>query len=108
MTKLQRWKASPTRRQELSGLLSEPAAQDAIEIVKDRLFDLTLPPTGSGQYSLIEFYALFGARQMGYLECLQNLLNLTNIQPLKVPDRKPWTTVIARATEGQPKPDPQP
>lgn len=107
MTKLQRWKNHATRRQELTGLLSEPAAQDAIEIVKDRLFDLTLPPTG-GQYSLIEFYALFGARQMGYLECLQNLLNLTAIQPLKVPDRKPWTTVLDRAAEGQPKPTPQP
>ena len=106
MTKLQRWKDHPTRRKELSELLSEPAAQDAIDIVKDRLFEMTLPPVG-GQYSLLEFYAMFGAKQMGYLECLQNLLGLTTLQSLKVPTRKPWTTVVERAAEGQPKPDPQ-
>ena len=67
-----------------------------------------MPPLG-GNYSLTEFYALFGAKQMGYLECLQNLLGLANISPHKVPDMKPWTTALAKGVEGQPpKPEPEP
>ena len=102
MTKLQQWKNHPTRRKELEGLLQEPALADAIDIVKERMFEMIMPPVG-GTYSLNDFYALFGAKQMGYLECLQNLLGLVNISPHKVPERKPWTTVIAKASEGQPQ-----
>ena len=106
-TKLTQWKNHPTRRKELTGLLSEPAAVDAIEIVKERLFEMTFPPVGSGQYSLLEFYALFGAKQMGYLECLQNLVSLTSIQPVQVPERKPWTTVVEKASQGKLQPEPK-
>lgn len=106
MTKLQQWKAHPTRRKDFSEILLDPVVAEAIEIAKERLFDITLPPVG-GTYSLIEFYALFGAKQMGYLEALQNLLQLASISPQKVQERKPWTTVLAKAAEGQPE-KPQP
>jgi hypothetical protein len=105
MTALQAWKLHPTRRKEFTELLNEPALLDAIAIVKERAYEITLPPTG-GTYSLTEFYSLYGAKQMGYLECLQNLLGLANLSPHKVPDRKPWTTVLDKAAEGQP-PKPQ-
>ena len=102
MTLLQQWRNHPTRRKELEALLQEPALSDAIAIVKERCYEVIMPPTG-GTYSLSEFYALAGARQIGYLECLQNFLHLVNISPHKVPDKKPWVTTLAQASEGQPK-----
>ena len=108
MTQLQQWKNHPTRRKEFSELLNgDETLHDAIGIVKEKLYEITFPPTG-GTYSLTEFYALYGARMMGYQECLQNLLGLANISPHKVPDKKPWTTAMAAAAEGQPeKPQPK-
>jgi hypothetical protein len=106
MTLLQAWKNHPTRRHEFAALLNEPVMLDAIAIIKERCYEIIFPPVG-GQYDLTQFYALFGAKQLGYLECLNNLLKLAASSPHKVPDRQPWVTVLDKAVEGQPKEEPE-
>jgi hypothetical protein len=106
MSLLAAWRKHPTRRKELAELLQEPALQDALAIVKERCYDITFPPTG-GSYSLLDFYALYGAKHMGYLEALTNFLDLAGIKVHTVPDRKPWQTILSEGVEGQP-PKPQP
>ena len=104
MTLLTKWKQHPTRRKELAALIAgDPALADAIAIVKERLYTIVFPPTG-GQYSLTEFYALHGAKQMGYLECLNNFLMLANLSPHKINERAPWTEAVTRGVEGVTKP----
>jgi hypothetical protein len=90
MTLLEIWRNSPTRRKELADLLQEPALVDAIAIIKEGLYTLQGPPTGAGQYTLIDYYAMFGATQHGYLKCLRALLGLAEIRVEHMPDRKPW------------------
>jgi hypothetical protein len=89
---LEQWRHHPTRRKELAELLQEPALVDALAIVKEGLYTLKAPPIGGGQYSLIDYYALFGAKQAGYIEALASLLNLANLTVERMPDRKPWDT----------------
>lgn len=87
---LEIWRNSPTRRKELAELLQEPALVDAIAIVKEGLYTLQPPPTGGGQYSLLDYYALLGAKQAGYITALRSLLGLAELRIEKMPDRKPW------------------
>jgi len=87
---LEIWRNSPTRRRELAELLQEPALVDAIAIVKEGLYTLQPPPTGGGQYSLLDYYALLGAKQAGYVTALRTLLGLAELRVEKMPDRKPW------------------
>ncbi len=65
---------------------------DAIAIIKEGLYTLKSPPMG-GSYDLMQYYGLYGAKQMGYMEALTNLLDLANLSPARMPDRKPWDTV---------------
>ncbi len=62
---LEIWRDSSTRRKELADLLQEPAMVDAIAIVKEGLYNVHTPPTGGGQYTLIDYYAMAGATQQG-------------------------------------------
>lgn len=87
---LEIWRNSPTRRKELAELLQEPALVDAIAIVKEGLYTLKSPPTGGGQYTLTDYYAMYGAKQHGYIECLRSLLSLAELRVEQMPDRKPW------------------
>ncbi len=89
MTLLQIWKAHPTRRRELAELMQEPAFVDALAIVKEQLYTVQLP---MGDEHLIEKYAIYGAKKMGYEAALQNLLNLAELNVHRMPDRKPWDT----------------
>src|SRR6188474_1531765 len=92
MTLEKAFKEHPTRRKELAALLMEPVMQDAINILRDRCFTIKLPPAG-GTYSLNEYYGLYGAKSLGYLECLTNLLDLAKITPTKKLESKPWETL---------------
>ena len=87
---LDQWRNHPTRRRELAELMREPAFVDALAIVKESLFTLQGPPTGGGQFTLLDYYALYGAKQAGYVEALQRLLGLAELRVEKMPDRKPW------------------
>lgn len=90
---LDQWREHPTRRKELAELLREPALVDALAIVKERLYTLKSPPTGGGQFSLLDYYALYGAKQHGYVEALRTLLSLAELRVEQLPDRKPWDSV---------------
>ena len=87
---LEIWRNSPTRRRELAELLQEPALVDAIAIVKEGLYTLEAPPSGKGQFSLIDYYAMYGASQYGYIKALRALLSLAEFRVERMPDRKPW------------------
>ncbi len=87
---LEIWRNSPTRRKELAELLQQPALVDAIAIVKEGLYEVHTPPSGGGQYTLIDYYAMAGASQQGYIKALRSLLNLANLRVEHMPDRKPW------------------
>jgi hypothetical protein len=90
---LEQWREHPTRRKELAELMREPAFGDALAIIKEGLYTLKSPPTGGGQYSLLDYYALYGAKQAGYIEALRSLLSLAELTLSRTPDRKPWDTV---------------
>jgi hypothetical protein len=90
---IEQWRNHPTRRKELAELMREPAFVDALAIVKEKLYTLQGPPTGGGQYTLIDYYALYGAKQAGYVEALSSLLNLAELSLPRTPDRKAWDTV---------------
>lgn len=87
---LKQWRNNPARRREFAELLQQPAFVDALAIVKENLYTLKAPPTGGGQFSLLDYYALYGAKQAGYIEALRHLLGLAELQLEKTPDRKPW------------------
>lgn len=87
---LEIWRDHPTRRKELAELMQEPAFVDALAIVKEGLYTLKSPPTGGGQYSLLDYYAMYGAKQHGYVEALRSLLSLAELRLERTPDRKPW------------------
>lgn len=101
LTLLDHWKNHPSRRKEWAELLQEPAARDAIAVVREKLFTVQSPPVG-GNYDLMDYYGLMGAKQAGYLECLTALLGLADISPMKVPERKPWES--PKPETEQPKP----
>lgn len=90
MTLLEIWRNHPTRRKELAELLQEPALVDAIAIVKENLYTLHGPPSGGGQFTLTDYYAMYGASQSGYIKCLRTLLGLAELRIERMPDRKPW------------------
>ena len=90
---LEQWREHPTRRKELAELMREPAFVDALAIVKEGLYTLESPPTGKGQYSLIDYYAMYGSTQFGYIKALRALLSLAEFRVERMPDRKPWDSV---------------
>jgi hypothetical protein len=93
MSLFELWKSHPTRRAELAELINtNPALSHAIAILKEQVYKTKIPPTGGGAYSLMEYYALQGATQTGYMACLETLLDLAKLSPHKAPDRQPWAT----------------
>src|SRR5882724_10417185 len=80
----------PTRRQELQALMREAAFVDAIAIIKEESFQPMVLSKQIPAASIMEFYALNGAKKDGYLECMQNLLSLADFTVFRMPDRKAW------------------
>jgi hypothetical protein len=58
--------------------------------MKEGLYTLQGPPSGSGQFSLTDYYAMYGASQHGYIKALRALLSLAELRVEHMPDRKPW------------------
>lgn len=90
MTKEQ-WYKHPTLAAELAEVLSNPVLRVALDLVKD--IGLRSTEFGSA-HSLMEFFALKGAKKDGYLEALFNLETLSKPEPAAAPALTPWVTPI--------------
>jgi hypothetical protein len=84
------WYQHPSFRADLAKLLSDPVMVIALEIVKDAGAQSTNFATTAT--SLMEFFALSGAKKDGYREAIINLEGLSKPKPAKPEDRKAWDT----------------
>lgn len=96
---IEQWYAHPSFRQELVELLRNPTLRVALEMVREKGLNSTLTPTGNT--SMVEFFAIMGARKDGYHEALVNLEALSQAKSTAPPERKPWHT----PTPPKPAPD---
>lgn len=84
------WYLQPSLRQDLEEILKNPVLLTALQIVRDRGVRSTSMP--SQPVDLVQFFALMGAKRDGYIEALQNLVDLTKSKPADKLMPKPWDT----------------
>lgn len=95
MTKKQQWEANPEFRKELAGILTSSTMVLAIEVLREVELRLV---THSGNFDLVQFWALMGAKRTGYNEFLINLQDLSKTNPVPKNEPKAWDQLPAQPT----------